>query len=1485
MPIFSKKNGKHDPPYRIIIQFLVCIGLVGLAAVALWPVQQAIQDGIRHIRDDLIGRVEIAIGRQIRYSSISPSIFGTFTIRNARVLGKDPGAEDILSVSRFRLSWSFWDLLRGNSKSVRLALIDRPQINLDLERDRDLLELLFSPGPDSSRLNFAEHILFRIRGGQCLIQSGKNQFRIEELNFDAHTADELISLNGRWNALVFLKPIFGEELSIRINMQVTGIYSTNFEEGNVVITIDSLSEERFQSRPLTFSCSLQNKMLSIRKLADRLPFDFFLDYGIRNGALSVRFRCDQFMPKDLLTLSGPWKGGGRWLTLAATGDASFEREREGKIRYRIDIAGGLPAGSSGTEASFTIRADGDEKLARIEEFAVSAPRIAGTAGRPSTGGGFFQGRIGFRGIAGLGPFSPRGELFLEDLSFSGDAGISARLSVNARESEIRILGETITMGRLALNALDISLVPSAGDIGFVISALRFRNRRSAEAARHDSFSLEGSMNYAARRFEASCSLNSVSVADIGELLRPFFKEPPPPVLAGLWQDISITTEVFLTTDFKRVLYNAPRMEIALDSQGGEPMMILSVSGTDTRFELSESRLVWEDAALLFSGYADYSNPLDISFSLMTHYEDLSYYVEGRVLDRKQISVQGSYGFQVYVTSTDTGAYSGYIEGREIPVPIRGLPARLSFYTSIRYNARDFWSFDVDNLEMTDIASPAGPGYLRIMGGADQDGAHFPLMYYRDSISPLSGRADFSWVQNFSGFSGTVSISETPEQQTVDERVVSESPNSSFERYLFWGSLEKNRMDFLISGARMRLGRVFDNTGNARADADLRITWDPERSYQAELTLSSLNAKFHEQDIRVSARAVLGKEDFSIRNLRFNIAGIEGIMPLFQLSFAESTAEARAEFRGAVGQGNLEGALVINASFAPVTSWLGINRAFRSFSGAAHVEILRYASAGSAKPFDIVFSRNDREFSVSGGPKDMLRLKLDKDGTFYAGLSSPFPVRGTIAGTMIDNTIDARCSDLYVDLVGLWNLLPPVPEIAFAGGFVSAQVEIRGPLTDPEFFGSARGASVRVQIPNYIAQDIRPVPFTVAIEGNEMYFGPVPATVGRGAGTITGVFRFDRWIPNIFTIDVVVPRETPVPFGFDITGFLAKGDVSGKLTFSMADMVLDITGDLLANKTELGLNSDEITQAQSIDIFALTPGPVTLDIKVTTGPAVEFLWPSSGFPILRANPAMGTVVHVTSDSVARHFSLISDVKIRSGEIFYFERSFYIRGGTLTFRENESSFDPRLTVRAEIRDRTDEGPVTIAMIVDNAPLLSFTARFESTPSLSQAEIISLLGQSFTGGQLAEAAGSSSRALLSATSDVLAQFGVVRQLERQIRNFLRLDMFSIRTQVLQNAVFSATGINPDPLDRNGRVGNYFDNTTIFLGKYIGSDLFIQSMLSLRYDENYTSTGGIRFEPDIGVELQTPFFNVRWDFIPAHPENWYVNDNSITLTWSKSF
>jgi hypothetical protein len=456
--------------------------------------------------------------------------------------------------------------------------------------------------------------------------------------------------------------------------------------------------------------------------------------------------------------------------------------------------------------------------------------------------------------------------------------------------------------------------------------------------------------------------------------------------------------------------------------------------------------------------------------------------------------------------------------------------------------------------------------------------------------------------------------------------------------------------------------------------------------------------------------------------------------------------------------------------------------------------------------------------------------------------------------------------------------------------------MKGPVLNPEFYGIAKATSINIQVPNYVTEDIKPVPFNILMEGYEMTFGPVVTVSGAGSAVVNGLFRFEYWIPVNIGLDIIIPRESPIPYQLNIAGFQANGNSSGKLEInvSLNDSYVHVGGDLLVSSTEMSVNMENIPA----EVFNESENPfyVAVELSLTSGSMVEFFWPNVNNPIIRVNPELGTKFYVSADTQAAHYSLISDIRIRSGELYYFDRSFFIRQGTLVFRENERQFNPMLSARAEIRDRSDTGPVTIAMVIDNQPLLSFVPRFESTPSMTQLEIYSILGQNLYNIQgsdmdmtqrLLLASSTEIVAQIVSTSDVLAQIIYFRQLERGLREFLNLDMLSIRTRFWQNAVVSSgsTMFGQPPVDRIYRVGNYFDNTTVFIGKYLGQDMFAQGTLTLRYDENRIAMGGLRLEPDIGIELHSPFINIRWEFFPYHPRNWWVNDNSITLTWGRSF
>jgi hypothetical protein len=91
--------------------------------------------------------------------------------------------------------------------------------------------------------------------------------------------------------------------------------------------------------------------------------------------------------------------------------------------------------------------------------------------------------------------------------------------------------------------------------------------------------------------------------------------------------------------------------------------------------------------------------------------------------------------------------------------------------------------------------------------------------------------------------------------------------------------------------------------------------------------------------------------------------------------------------------------------------------------------------------------------------------------------------------------------------------------------------------------------------------------------------------------------------------------------------------------------------------------------------------------------------------------------------------------------------------------------------------------------------------------------------------------------------------------------------------------------PVQSETRIGNYLDNTTVYLGKYIGAGLFLQAMLSLRYDPLRENMGGLWVEPDLSMEFKGPLFDIRWDLTPTHSENIWIPDNTITLSKKWTF
>jgi hypothetical protein len=273
------------------------------------------------------------------------------------------------------------------------------------------------------------------------------------------------------------------------------------------------------------------------------------------------------------------------------------------------------------------------------------------------------------------------------------------------------------------------------------------------------------------------------------------------------------------------------------------------------------------------------------------------------------------------------------------------------------------------------------------------------------------------------------------------------------------------------------------------------------------------------------------------------------------------------------------------------------------------------------------------------------------------------------------------------------------------------------------------------------------------------------------------------------------------------------------------------------------------------------------------------------PILRCVFVPNTSMRVRINQDSEEYIVDGLLQLKSGDIAYLNRSFYIKSGNVKFNTSDIA-NPQITITAETREKDERGQnVKIIMDVDNQYISNLDPKFTSVPAKSENEIRALLGQ------IAVADSSSATNFLFAASDYALQSTIVRQAENKLRALLNFDIFSVRTNVLQNTL--NMGVSGALSKENISIGNFLDNSTVYIGKYLGSALYADAMLNMSasnyHDVDYLSANSILFQPEFGLELELPVINIRWDMAwrltPGAQLQSFVPATTVSLSWKFTF
>jgi len=1444
------------------------------------------------IRTSVINKLEDVTGTTIRYSSIRPSFLGSIRINNLNFYKKEA---PIFKVSQVRIHFSLWELLLRKKTFIHTIDIERPEINIDTVKDADYIE--FISAMIKNNKDKAENINsfqitdylplnanYQIRRLNFTFTDKQTVYKLQDTNLNIKEKDGEITLSGRFYSEYKNANLFGRTIILNADSGISGIYTPSSDNINAVFSVyefSCYSQDEIKKTVSFFKPVSNNRVKQQKKIFNLHPFKTSLSYNdniitikpekesennynfIYNAEtkkIQAGLNLDNFKPESLIKFTNELKDVNDLFLMQITGRSSFVYN-SGFMNYSINMKGNKP---SNVNNSFVIDAYGTEKKIVVNDFYITSENSKKN---------IFSGSLRIAGDLQYKPLKSNGTIAFNNFSLTGKEVLNAAVDVSSTDDHILISSKDINIAQTVIKDLSISLYPV---------------KKGMEIETACSFEEVGAIYIAAvysgnpEEFEASVKLDSLSLFEITEIIRPFSdKIIIPTVSRGVLKKSSINTEIFFSTDFKKIVYNAPNIVF----NSGDTNVKLSLSGSDKQIILSEGIFSRNKDEVVFTSSIDFSNPMDLEFLLNASYNEMAWRIEGQVLDGKTVIIRDPNGFHGYGNIASNGAFSGYIEVDNYPILSNSQTIYLNFYSSIRYSSLDFWHLELPRFSARYANSADGTDFLKISGMADQNGASFRQITYADSYGILLGGADFEWDNDFSFIYFDLNITDG---------------NETGENYNAVGMIKDDSFKFDASVANMRLNRFINKSNPMLITAKAEISWDSIKSFDGKINLSSLRTTIDGNDLYAEVNVNVSNKELFVFNSKMKYSDLNANIYNLKFNIDEGIVRTNADIRGVFKEKEVEGNIGIEAKFAGVYSWLDLDQIVTDLNGKLSLENFSFGDIKNEE-FFLTFKCEDGTVSAKGGKNDMIRLEMDSEGIFFVGLSSPMPIRGNIVGTFKKGIIDSYTNNFYIDIARLYNIFASQKDFSIESGYITGKTKFVGPFWNPEFHGTAKAESLKFRVPNYIKEDIKVAPADVLAEGYEMTFGPVGVLSGKGNGTAKGWFLFENWAPANIGLDISVQRENPIQYGINIAGFLADGTASGNvnLLLDVPEKLLELKGDLFTNESELGINMEDIRGNAEIENSSELAFNTVVNFKITTGAKVEFSWPAAS-PIFRATPEMGTVISVSSDTQAGQYSINSNVKIRSGELYYFDRNFYIRQGSLVLKENETKFEPRISARAEIKDRTDSGNVTISMIIENQPLFSFEPRFEASPSMTQLEIYSILGQNFTIVQTEDNIDDVRRSLISSStdlatqlffgSDAFSQLAIGRQFERQVRNITGLDMFSVRTRFTQNLIVSGISAGLSQNSSSSRqtnfgLGNIFDNTSVSVGKYIGQDMFAQSMVKIKYDEKSTVLGGVTFEPELGIEFQTPFFNIRWAyFYPEQTKNFWVN-NSITLMWNKSF
>ncbi|HAW85076.1 MAG: hypothetical protein A2087_05490 [Spirochaetes bacterium GWD1_61_31] len=1484
---------KLRKPLLALFLFSVIVLILGGLMLAAIPLRQAVRQQAAAILDawlsDLVGQLPLVYS----YHSISPGILDSVIVNDLAITLL--GGVDI-AVPRLILHYSWQEIVGKNyHTALQAVILEQPVVTIRPEA-------LSVPDGDPAALIALLTNLFT---------EPASPLRIDLRNAELHVAAgtdfaldiRLRRLEAEWSRGQLLYRSDGHlELASAQSLSTLGVLKAGFmvdgaaslEDFSSTFTLQCLVESALATiRPVSCQGCISADGLQLRLDPQSRLARLDLELDFRAGLLAVAASFDTLRPDSVVELMPAYQSLQDWARTAYSGEigaqcgfgsAGLDID---SARFNLRLAGTVPVAVPGGRVRMEAELYGSPAAITIVSARLWNPVYA----------------VSYRGLIRPRSLGFDGQL---GLSYTPDAlpKIEAVFSLLAENGYFFAYGERIDIFSGSLQEVVVSLTIDKSEILFALDAFLpalgkaslAENSAPAAPVTDEPTGLQtfvldpladGHVQVLAPyrpslRLEGSLQLGEdpyLSVRSFFDSFYPmaFFQDQVPglnPLLRDLLSRMRITTDLNIFTNFSGISYYANNAILAMD---GFNSLFAVVSLTGNADSLLISKLNASLGSYALQGTADLSFPgfeslaVDIDIAI----NDIPYTLNASLLDGN-LFVTGDYGLQLRI-QTYNGITSGVFSAENLPLEIGQQIYTLSTDLSARFASTDEWTADFSRLT---ALLPTGPGQeqfqLNLTGSMNQSGLDLATVELLSNSPTLVGQGSFDWhMADGLAITGNVELG-----------------NENGENYSLMAEYGDGSMTGALGMRKARLARLLP-TLSGLLDADARIdgrfpdlaiglqfSVNPDRQSIGTSLFARGSASYQ------AGRIALSDGELEYGNLKlmqlsgeFDIPSSRGTFGLdarIALLRASSvpTFTARVAGQAAVNlSAGDDQSAPASVERGDILAMLRLVSELDFKTGRLSGQATNFKLQGNQKPdwpYQIAF--NPEGWQIQAGPATEVAINWRVSGELNAWLAPKLPMAGQLTGTIRDQMVDLQATGLQISMPFVFQLIE-IPVVSIVSGTARGNATIRGSQADPEMFGSFDFNEFYLRVDNFVVDTIGPITETLYIEGKQAELNQSDLDCGTALLDLQLILGLDSWIPNDIQINVASVDLTQIHTKTRLLGMAIDAYATTDLGIRIMPTGAVVDGIINAESGDLVITLDILNQRASTDVVYYD---IVTNLRFNIGNGLRIFFPDKSRPFFSGQTDPQSELSVYYDSMQSDLSITGNIIIRGGNVFYIKRNFYLKAANMVFNENSDSFNPLLTLQAETRSSYNGEPVVIRLRADNAPLKNLVFSLESTPALTEAEIARLLGQDLLAND--ENREITGLALLENLDFIIPQLNIISIFEQNVQNLLGLDLFYLRSQILQRWLYDLTGLNASGQPMT--MADYLDNTAIIAGKYLTDNLFIQSTILLQ-EGQLEMQGNLQLNYELSLEWQTPHFLINWSFRPEHPENWFISDQALTLSW----